>query len=203
MRQRRIFVVLAIAGAGVLQAPREAAACESLGPYLGTGPELPLGCPLVVYTSITPESDKIRQVTALRGGSYVDVTGAFNQVTTTLLVETTFVDCQLQVLRVAQSRESFLRFEIYPQGVSVGERIGLGAGWFGGIEITPAGACAAPVEPRPACALVPPCGMFPQPPFDDFESNGCGAGGGAAGGAALGAALGLVLLGPARRRRRR
>jgi hypothetical protein len=200
---RRILVVLAIAVAGVLQAPREAAACESLGPYLGTATELPLGCPLVVYAGTTPEPDKLRQITALRGGAYVDVTGAVTQGLTQLLVERTFVDCQLQVLRVDQTRESFLRLEIYPQGVSVGERIGLGIGWFGGIEIVPAGACAAPIEPRPACTSVPPCGGFPLPPFDD-ESAGCAAGGGAAGGGAAGGAalgaLGLLLRGRARRR---
>lgn len=195
--------MLALAVAGVLQAPRVAAACESLGPYLGSGTELPLGCPVYVYISTTTGSEIERRVTVLRGGAYVDVTGTTLHDTVQILIDRTFLDCDLQVLRSDQIQTTFARFALYPQGVSVGERIGLGTGWFGGIEIVPAGACPAPVEPKPACTSVPPCGGFPHPPFDDFESNGCAAGGGAAGGTALGAALGLLLRGRARRRRLR
>ncbi len=198
MRQRRILIVLALAG--VLRAPREAAACQASGPYLGTGPQLPLGCPLHVYVGFAPGSEVIRKVTVLRGGMYVDVTGTVMPQPWDLLVDRTFVDCQLQPIRTDQFREPYQRFAILPQGVAVGERIGFGTGWFGGIEIVAAGPCAAPIEPRPSCTEVPPCGFPPPPPFESFESNGCGAGAAGGGGAA---AIGLALLGLARRRRRR
>lgn len=196
--------MLALAAAGVLQAPREAAACEALGPYLGTGAELPIGCPVFVYTSLTSGSDIERRVTALRGGAYVDVTGTVLQEVVQVTIDRTFLDCALQILRTDQVQTTFARHALYPQGVSEGERVGVGTGWFGGIQIVPAGTCPAPIAPAPACTSLPPCGG-PLPPFGDDTPDGCAAGGGPAGAPALGAALGLLLLlrGRARRRRRR
>ncbi len=199
---RRTLAVLAIAGAGVLQAPREAAACEALGPYLGTGAELPLGCPVFVYTSLMSGSDVERRVTALRGGAYVDVTGTVLQDVVQVLIDRTFLDCDLQVLRADQVQTTFARHALYPQGVSEGERVGVGTGWFGGIQIVAAGTCPAPIAPAPACTSVPPCGG-PLPPFIDDTPDDCAAGGGPAGAPVIGAALGLLLYGRARRRRRR
>ena len=199
MRQRRLLVVLAIAGG--LWAPREAAAtCDLDGPFLGTGPALPLGCPLHVYTAPMPPQIA-RTVTALRGGAYVDVTGAGTTEIVQLATERSFLDCELQPLSTQQGVEAFDHYAIQPTGVAVGERIGFGSGWLGGIEIVAAGPCAAPIVPMPACTEIREC--FSPPPFESFESSGCAAGGG--GGLASGLLLlGLIRrIGRARRRRRR
>jgi hypothetical protein len=196
MRQRRLLIVLAIAGG--LWAPRDAAArCELTGPYLGTGPQLPLGCPLHVYIVTLPGF--VRQVTVLRGGAYVDVTGTATPEHVELLVERTFVDCFQQAGTPQKTLEPFDLWALQPAGVTVGERVGFGAGWVGGIEIVAAGPCAAPIPPMPACTEVAPeCGR--PPPFEDFGPGGCDArgGGGLLAGLAL---LGLIRRGPRRRRR--
>jgi MYXO-CTERM domain-containing protein len=195
MRPHRILVVLAITLG--LWAPREAAArCSLFGPYLGTGPQLPQGCPLHVYMMLVPGGGIPRQVTVLRGGQYVDVTGAAIPEPTQLRVKHVFTDCG-GVERTQESMESYDRWEIQPVGVNVGERIGLGSGWVGGIEIVAPAACPAPLVPMPSCTDLGFCNV--PPPFEDFGPGGCAAGGGA--GAAIGLA-GLALLGRRRRRRR-
>ena len=194
MRQRRI--VLAALAIGLL-GPRDAAAgCETLGPYLGTGLELPLGCPLHVYAALSPSF--VPQVTVLRNGAYVNATGAVTMQPVQLQVERTFFDCALQTQSTQTAPALFDRWELRPSGVQVGERVGIGSGWFGGIEIKPAGPCAAPIEPKPSCSQPAMCPS--EPPFESFEPGSCSARrpGGLLTGLVL---LGLVPL--ARRRRRR
>lgn len=197
MRQRRILVVLAITlGLG---APREAAAfCELLGPYLGTGPQLPSGCPLHAYLRVGPFDpgplDPVR-ITALRGGEYVDVTGSIMRADVVLRVQRMITECD-GVTRPQDNNEPYDRVAVQPVGVNVGDRIGLGTGWLSGIEIVPAGTCAAPIEPTPSCAEIVDCSG--PPVFDDFGPGTCAAGGGGGG-----LALGLVALGLAVRRRHR
>jgi hypothetical protein len=205
MRQHRILVVLAIAGG--LCVPRDAAAfCELFGPYLGTGPQLPRGCPLHVYSLPappgvpTPPQSPAPMITVLRNGTYIDATGAYNTTNTNLLVEMAFTDCEGSVTNMTRMSTPYQHFEILTKAdVQVGEQIGFGRGWFTGIEIAAAGACPAPVLPTPACTEMPFC--MPPPPFDDFESGGgCAAGGG--GGLAIGLALlGAIRWAPRRRRR--
>jgi hypothetical protein len=198
VRPHRFLAVLAITG-GLLWAPRDATAlCDVSGPFLGTGPKLPLGCPFHVYgASATMNPSPFSPViTVLRGGSYVDATGAFTRDEVQISATQTFLDCQLQPTNTVQSLNTYQHFSITPRDVQVGELIGFGRGWFGGIEIAPAGPCAAPILPRPACTEMQLCGG--PPPFEDFESGGCATGGGG------GLAIGLLLLGlcaPHRRRR--
>jgi MYXO-CTERM domain-containing protein len=195
VRLYRLLAVLAITAG--LWAPRDAAAfCEVSGPYLGTGPKLPLGCPLHVYSAPRFDTPFMPRITVLRGGNYVDATGQIMSDSVQISVITTFVDCQLQPTHMAGSLNMFQHNSIVPQNVQVGELIGFGTGWFGGIEIAPAGTCAAPILPQPTCTEVPFCGG--PPPFDDFEQSDCSASSGG------GLAMGLLLLGlwaPRRRRR--
>ena len=195
MRPHRFLAVLAITGG--LWAPRDAAAfCDVSGPFLGTGPKLPQGCPLHVYGMPRFDAPLSPMITVMRAGSYVDATGAVTMSDVQLRVVRTFVDCQLQPTSTMQADELFRRYSIVPRNVQVGELIGFGSGWFGGIEIAPAGTCAAPIAPQPTCTEMPFCDR--PPPFDDsFEPSGCAAGGGG------GLAIGLVLLGLCAPRRRR
>ena len=194
MRPHRFLAVLAITG-GLLWAPRDAAAvCDVSGPFLGTGPKLPLGCPLHVYGMPRFDAPLSPMITVMRAGSYVDATGAFTRDEAQISATQTFLDCQLQPTSTTQSLNTYQHFSITPRDVQVGELIGFGRGWFGGIEIAPAGPCAAPILPRPACTEMQFCGG--PPPFEDFESGGCATGGG-------GLAIGLLLLGLCAPRRRR
>lgn len=199
MRPYRFLAVFAITGS--LWAPRDAAAfCDVTGPYLGTGPKLPLGCPLHIYGLSRFDSPISPMITVLRNGSYIDATGSFMQTQVQLQVTRTFVDCQLRPASTSQTLDTYQRYAITPKDVQEGELIGYGSGWFGGIEIGPPGPCAAPIDPQPACTDVPFCGG--PPPFDDFESDSCAAGGGSAGSAGFAiAALLLGLRAPRRRRR--
>jgi len=202
MRQPRLLVVLALALAlaGALGARDAAAQCFVSGPYLGTGPKLPLGCPVHLYVGLTPTPFAPR-LTVLRNGQYVDATGPINQTQASLTVMRTFDSCNGASGATTTTLESFQHYTIPPLNVQVGEEIGVGSGWFTGITITAAASCAAPIEPMPACAEIQPC--FKEPPFDSFESNGCAArgGGGLPAGAAL-LGLGLMRWVPRRRRRR-
>lgn len=200
MRPHRFLAVLAITGS--LWAPRDAAAfCDVSGPYLGTGPKLPLGCPLYIYGLGRFDTPFAPEITVLRGGSYVAATGAYTREDALLQVTRTFVDCQFQPVNTMQSSDQYQRYAIVPKDVQVGELVGYGRGWFGGIEIGPAGPCAAPIVPQPTCTDAPICGGG-FPPFDDVEQGGCAAGGGSAGSASLAiAALLLGLCAPRRRRR--
>jgi hypothetical protein len=197
VRRHRFLAVLAITGG--LWAPRDAAAfCDLSGPYLGTGPKLPLGCPLHVYSlpRFDAPSPPMPMITVIRGGSYVDATGAVTRTDVQLRVARTFLDCRLQPTNTMQSNETYQRYNIVPKDVQVGELIGFGSGWFGGIEILPAGTCPAPIDPQPACTEPPPFCGGPQP-IDDIGQDGCAAAGGG------GLALGLLLLGLCAPRRRR
>jgi hypothetical protein len=200
MQPHRLLAVLVIAGA--LWAPREAAAfCDISGPYLGTGSQLPLGCPFHVYGSLVPPPSSgtlIPTITVLRNGTYVDVTGAYTSDTLDLPVTRTFVDCRGNPTTTVPSLETYQHFAIPPLNVQVGEEIGFGRNWFIGIKIVAAATCPAPLVPMPVCMEVQQC--FPGGPFgDDVVDNGCQARGGA--GLAAGAAL-LALLRWAPRRRR-
>jgi MYXO-CTERM domain-containing protein len=211
VRSHLFLAVLAITV--VLWAPRDAAAlCDLAGPYLGTGPRLPQGCPLHIFRSDmplfpgNPPPTRPPSVTVQRGSQYVDVTGSPQLELTTLMVERTIVDCQLQPINVNRESLLFQRWAVQPVGVQVGELIGIGNGWFGGIEIVESEPCAAPITPQLACAES--LGCFEPPPFDEsFNSSGCAArGAGAGGGLPAGLALlGLALIGrrPRRRQRRR
>jgi MYXO-CTERM domain-containing protein len=198
MSPRRLLVVLAITLS--LWAPRGAAAfCQSPGPYLGIGPQLPLGCPVHVYWSpigIGPGGPmQPPRVTTLRNGTYVDASGFVNVASAALTVHETFVDCELRVQRMTTDLQPFEHLTIGVTGVAVGDQIGIGTGWLGGIEIVPAGPCTEPTLPKIECTTSPPC--FEPPPFESFESNGCSAGAGAAPGAGL--LIALALLGRRRR----
>ena len=195
MLQRRSLVVAVIAGG--LGAPSIAAACDVTGPHLGTHLRVPLGCPVHVYLRGELQMPFPPRLTALRGGVYVDVTASSTPTLLTIPVENTFVDCEQRVVSKTTTPESFSRFALTPGTVQVGERIGIGEGWFGGLEVLPAGPCASPDVPVLACSMSPPCGGFG--PFEDFEDGGCGA---SAGGGAL-LPAGLLALLVARRRRRR
>lgn len=204
MRPDRIFLALAIAGG--LLAPRGAeAACELLGPYLGVGLQLPQGCPFHVFSRSDPFGPTgpvlPPEVTVLRNGQYITVSRTPMQGIVTLTVDRTFVDCQQNVIRTDKTSEPIEHYSMQLENVAVGERVGYGRGWFGGIEIVPPGPCAAPILPMPACIDQPFCGGG-GPPFEDFESNGCAARGGAGAAAGL-VLLGLLALAPRRRRRRR
>jgi MYXO-CTERM domain-containing protein len=202
-----LLAVLAITVA--LGAPRDAAAqCDLAGPYLGTGPRLPQGCPLYLFRSDmplfpgNPPPTRPPVVTVQRGGQYLDVTGSPVFELTSIVVERTLVDCQLQPVNMNRASELYQRWEIQPAGVQVGDQIGIGNGWFSGIEIVPSGPCAPPITPQLACT--DSLGCFEPPPFsDDFiDSGDCTARGGGGLGAGL-ALLGLALIGRGRRRRRR
>jgi hypothetical protein len=228
MRRRWLLVVLVIVGG--LWAPRDAAAthkvvrCRAEGPYLGTGPQLPLGCPLVAYSLYVdfllqaghlaePFDPYDPRITVLRNGVYQDVTGTVAMELVTLPVTHTSLDCQNNFLGTEQLLERYWIHSLSPKGVRVGERIGLGSGWLNGIEIVKKGPCAAPVAPMPACTdmridcapppLEPPPAPVPEPdpePVDGGEPGGCAARGG--GGLLIGLSLlGLIRRGPRRRRR--
>jgi hypothetical protein len=192
----RILAVISIAGA--LWAREAAASCNLAGPYLGTGPQLPLGCPLHVYGG--PSMDVLTPtVTVLRGGTYVDATGTYTMNLVDLQVERTITDCTGSFTNTQRVSEPYEHLAIPPINVQVGEQIGFGRGWFIGIAIVAAGTCPAPIVPMPTCTDMNPC--FDEPPFEDFgPGGGCQARGGS--GLGAGAAL-LGLLGRARRRRRR
>jgi MYXO-CTERM domain-containing protein len=203
MRPDRIFLALALAGG--LLAPRGAeAACELLGPYLGVGPQLPQTCPFYVFSRSEPLGPGVPtmppEVTVLRNGQYVSIGRGLMQDIMMVPVDRTFLDCQQNVIRTDRTQEPLERFTMQLDNVAVGERVGYGRGWFGGIEIVAPGPCAAPILPMPACVEQPFCGG--SPPFDDFEPNGCAARGGAGPAAGL-VLLGLLALTPRRRRRRR
>lgn len=195
--QHRILAAATIAGA--LWAHGTAAACDLSGPYLGTGPRLPLGCPLHVYSGPGPRPGApfAPMVTTLRSAGYVDVTGAVNPTVEELQVEQTFLPCSGSFQPPPQhNMEPYSHFAISLQNVQVGDQIGVGTGWLTGIAIVAAGPCATPVAPMPACTEDSPC--FGDPPFDDvIDSPGCHA----AGGGSLWA--GAALLGLRRRARRR
>lgn len=203
MRSHHLLLAV-LAFTVALWAPRDAAAqCDLSGPYLGTGPKLPQGCPLYVFRNErpfpgSPPTTRPPSVTVQRGSQYVDVTGSPVFELTPVMVERTLVDCQLQPVNTNRESELFQRWEIQPAGVQVGELIGIGSGWFGGIEIVASGPCAAPIVPQLACT--DNLGCFEPPPFDDsFNPSGCAArGGGLGAGLAL---LGLGLIGRRRGRR--
>jgi hypothetical protein len=186
MPPRPLLVALAIAG--VLGASREAAACDLFGPYFGTGPQLPLGCPVHVYRSPVAGPVGPLRISTLRAGAYVDVTGGVDRMDDGFTVERTLLDCQLHVLQRADEYEAYDHYTIQLVDVQVGEQIGAGTGWLNGIEIVPAGACAPTVQPRLACTDVPPCGLPPR--FEDLEP-----GGGCAARRGGGLWFGLALLG--------
>lgn len=194
MRQRQLLVVLAITVG--LWAPREAAAlCEAPGPFLGTGPQLPLGCPVHVYFSFFGGGPQMGppRLTVLRDGAYVELSGDPFSEPKNLRVEETIIDCQLRVISMATSTQTFEHLAITPIGVAVGDRIGVGEGWLVGIEVVAAGPCAPAIEPQIQCTQTPSC--F-EPPFDDLPHESCAA---SPGGGLL---IGLALLGLRRRRRR-
>jgi hypothetical protein len=197
--QHRVLAAATIAGA--LWAHGTAAACNVIGPYLGTGPQLPLGCPLHVYFSgPVPISGVpyVPMVTAMRGAGYVDVTGAISTTPDALQVEQTFVPCPRGFQLPPEHRiESYGHFAVSLKSVQVGDQIGLDTGWLAGIAIVAAAPCAASIAPMPACIDMVPC-PGDDPPFDDGSgSSGCHA----AAGGGLGA--GAALLGLRRRARRR
>jgi hypothetical protein len=194
--QHRILAAATIAGA--LWAHGTAAACDLSGPYLGTGPQLPLGCPFHVYSGsgVMPGAPFTPVVTTMRATGYVDVTGTVNTTDDELQVEQTFVPCnggfQPQPQR---NTEPYRHFAISLKNVQVGDQIGVGIGWLTGIAIVAAGPCAASIAPMPACIEMSPC--FGEPPFDDvIDSPGCHAAGGSLW-------AGAALLGLRRRARRR
>jgi len=192
----RLLLVLAITG--LLWAPRDAAAlCEAAGPYLGTGPQLPRGCPLHVYVGPSPAPPMFApRLFALRSGAYVDVTGSSTSTLVEIEVAETFVNCEGVVGGTQKVFQGYQHLELTPTSdVQVGEEVGFDRGWFTGIKIVAAAPCAAPIVPMPACTDAPFCGR--EPPFETFEPGGCAAGG------AGGLAIGLALLGPLRRARRR
>ena len=166
---------------------------------------MPLGCPVYVYLAIEvalpgPPPPFPPRLTALRGGVYVDVTdhAASTSSELTIPVENKFVDCDQVVVSQSTSQEPFTRHALVPTTVQVGERIGIGEDWFGGLEVLPPGPCEPADVPMLVCTESPPCGGI-GPPFEDFgESSGCGA---SAGGGSL-APAGLLALLVARRRRR-
>jgi uncharacterized protein (TIGR03382 family) len=203
MRLHRWLVALALALAAGLAAPREAAAtCDLTGPYLGTGAQLPLGCPAHVYVQLSPQTDFWPKLTVLRSGVYVDATGTSTTDLATLTVNRMFIGCPGSPDMTAQTLEDYQHHAILPKSVSVGEQIGFGTGWLIGIEIVAAAPCPAAVPPTLTCTELAPC--FKEPPFGDFvdENSGCAAGGGGGPASGLGL-LGLVALRRRARRRRR
>jgi MYXO-CTERM domain-containing protein len=193
MRLHRWLVALVVAGG--LAVPRAAESCQLFGPYLGTGAQLPLGCPIHVYAQLNSPTDLSPKLTVLRDGAYVDATGASNIETVTLAVDRTFAACAGSPGTTTRTFDPYQHYAIVPKSVSVGDQIGIGTGWIIGIQIAAAAPCPAPAPPTLACTEVQPC--FDEPPFGDFveEDSGCAAGGG-------GPAGGLVLLGLVALRRR-
>lgn len=194
----RTLAVAAIAGG--LAAPSIAAACQAGGPFLGTHLQVPRGCQVHVFVGEPGQTPFAPRLTAFRNGAYVDVTDSATSTSDsrTLPVETSFVDCEQRVTKMTNS-QPFMQYSLGMRAdVQVGERIGIGEGWFGGLEVLPAGPCPPAEVPLLACTESPPCGGPGFPPFDDVETGGCAAGTGGA--AALPSALLALLV--ARRRRR-
>jgi MYXO-CTERM domain-containing protein len=195
----RSLAVAAIAGG--LAAPSIAAACQPGGMFLGTHLQVARGCPVHVFISPLGMTPFPPRLTALRNGVYVDVTDSASSTSEMrfIPVETSFIDCNQRVTKM-MNNEPFMQFSLVPRSdVQVGERIGIGEDWFGGLEVLPAGACTPVDVPMIACTEGPPCGGPGFPPFDDIDGGGCAASTG--GGAALPA--GLLALLVARRRRQR
>jgi MYXO-CTERM domain-containing protein len=199
MRTHRIFAALALVLAGGLWEARDAAACEDGATYLGTGPQLPLGCPLHVYSLPGPFDSFAPTITVLRGGRYLNATGAIDQDIAQLTVERSVNSCSPTNFPPIRNIEPIPHFAIMPEDVSVGEAIGIGDTWLYGIQIVAAAPCAPPVQPVPSCVERGPC-FFDQP-VEDLDSVGCAAGGGAPGGLALVGLAALVRWAPRRRRR--
>ena len=195
----RILAAAAAALSGGLAAPSIAAACTLDGPVLRTHLSVPLDCPVYVYAQEPGLMPFEPRLTVLRGGSYVDVTGAVARLPLTLPVQMLFEDCQQGGIVSMHTQDvPFARYAIKAANVQVGDRIGVGMGWFAGLEVTPAAPCPAPEVPMLACSEGPPCGGFP--PFSDsFDSGPCASGGGPG---ALAPVAGLAALLVVRRRRR-
>jgi len=199
MRTHRIFAALALVLAGGLWEARDAAACELGAMYLGTGAQLPLGCPLHVYAMPGPFDSLPPTITVLRDGRYEDATGPIAEDITQLTIERSFNSCSPNNSPPIRNIEPIPHFAIMPEDVRVGEAIGVGREWLYGIEIVAAAPCAPPVLPVPSCVERGPC-VF-EGPFEDIDSVGCAAGGGAPSGLALVGLAALVGWLPRRRRR--
>lgn len=193
----RILAAAAAAAAlaGGLAAPAAAAVCALDGPYLGThGGRIPLGCPVIVYVASPAQVSP--QLTAFRNGTYINVTGQTMLSFVMLPIQMLFQSCDGVVVNMTTTDERFERYALTLGNVQVGERIGIGEGWFSGLEVVPAGACPIDEVPMLTCAQGPPCGPFGD---DVIESGPCAAGGGPG---SLVPAAGLVALLVVRRRRR-
>lgn len=204
-RTHRILAALAFALA-LASGPwaRDAAACEVTETYLGTGAQLPLGCPLHVYMSSAAPDTRPPPITALRGGVNVNVNGTVSSETLDLLITQSLPTCLPDgSMTMISVPAPFTHHAITLAGVTPGDAIGLGSQWLAGIQIVAAAPCPAPVVPAPACMEQRPCFFDDLPPDFIDSSESCAAGGGAPGGLALLAVAALVLARRAPRRRRR